>query len=127
MLNSKVYRHMKSPDGFGRPPFADSVGAAGNFDRVGPFFEVYLTLKEDRVVEFRFETYRCPWSMASGSLLTRLVNGRTVAEALKIEFSDLEKELGNVPDAKGETVRLAIRALKNALNNSLSVRGDAGP
>ena len=115
MIDIKLYRHMKAPRGYGRLEDADAVGLAGSADRTGPFFCIYLSIRDATIRDVKFETYRCPWSMAGGSVLAGSVTGLELDKASKFGLENLLAEMGDVPAGKMECLSRAVEALKKAL------------
>ncbi len=120
MVSKVAHRHMKAPSGFGELEDADAVGYVGRRDRVGPFFHVYVKVDGEILREMRFVTYRCPWAIASGSVLTELARGKDLESVGRISEADLQQVLGEVPSNKLESLGMAIKAVRNGI---LMVRG----
>lgn len=119
MISSSLYRHMKSPYGYGRLDDAMVEGIAGNRDRVGPFFHIYLNLENEIVTAVRYETFRCPWSMASGSVLAKLVENRILRDIAKLTIDDLQSAMGEIPIEKIACLERAIEALHSGVKRAL--------
>lgn len=118
-MDRNAYRHMKHPVGFGTLEGATATGHAGSVNRVGPFFEVYLVVENDIIRRFGFETYRCPWSMATGSALFQLVVGKSLKDASSVDLEQMGDMLGEVPPGKVECLTRGLAALKNAIAASV--------
>lgn len=109
-----LMEHFFSPKNSGVLQNPDRTGHAGAPGR-GPFMILYLRLAEDRVAEARFQTYGCGPTIASGSVLTELILGRTLAECLELTPDDVIRALDGVPSDKIHGPHLAITALRDAL------------
>ncbi|WP_422927504.1 iron-sulfur cluster assembly scaffold protein [Singulisphaera sp. PoT] len=107
--------HFTSPRNSGTLDAPHLTGHSGAPGR-GPFLILYLRLDGGRVAEARFQTYGCGAAIASGSMLTEMVAGRTVAECLALTEADLIEALDGVPPDKVHGPHLAILALRDALS-----------
>ena len=84
----------------------------------GPFMEISVKLVSGRVVEIAFKTYGCAASIASCSLLTEMVKGKSVEDALAVTPETLSEALGGLPLGKEHCPGMAVSALRNALQNA---------
>jgi nitrogen fixation NifU-like protein len=104
----------------------DLTGHSGTPGR-GAFLVLFLKLDGDRIAAARYHTYGCGPTIASGSMLTELIVGRTVAECRELTVDDLIAALDGVPPDKLHCPALAITALRDALGRAEarpSVPGD---
>lgn len=108
--------HYASPRNSGPMESPDVVGHAGTPGQ-GPFMILYLRLAEDIVAGSRFQTYGCGATIASGSVLTELIESRPIAECLALTPADVIAALDGVPADKLHGPALAIGALRNALKD----------
>lgn len=118
MYTEKLIKHFQQPHNVGVMEDADVIGEAGS-PICGDTTTVYLKLDGDVITDITFQTYGCAAAIASSSVLTDLVKGKTVDEALKISKSDIIEELGGMPPEKVHCSLLAEDALKKALKNAL--------
>ncbi len=81
----------------------------------GPFLILYLRIHDDRVTHAKFQTYGCGSTIASGSMLTELIIGRTLADCMTLTIETLIESLDGVPAEKRHSPAMAIAALRNAL------------
>ena len=109
-----VREHFFHPRNAGALGNADAVGTEGT-PGGGPFMEIYVKLHEERVVDISFQTFGCAASIASCSVLTEMVKGKTVQEALAVTAEDLEALLGGLPLGKEHCPGMAVSALRKAL------------
>lgn len=110
--NPTVLDHFRAPRNSGELPDANAVGAASN-----PAMSIRLMLRVegDRIAAARFLTKGCPASIATSSMATELLTGKTVTEALAIQPDDLLEALGGLPKSKHHCPALAVRAIRSAL------------
>jgi len=115
-----IVEHFKRPRNVGKIKNASGVGEAGNL-ACGDLMKIYLKIEknkkgEDFIKDIKFETLGCIVAIANTSLLTTMVKGKTVKEALKIKKEDLIKKLGQpLPPFKIHCSVLAVEALKEAI------------
>ena len=118
MYTEKLIKHFQNPHNVGVMEDADVIGEAGS-PICGDTTTVYLKIDGNVITDITFQTYGCAAAIASSSVLTDLVKGKTVEEALKISKSDIIEELGGMPPEKVHCSLLAEDALKEALKNAL--------
>lgn len=106
--------HFTSPRNVGTLEAPDRVGLVGAPGQ-GAFFLIHLKLDGERVAAVRFQTYGCGTTIASGSMLSELIEGRTIEECLALTADDLVSALDGVPPDKAHCPMLAVSALQNAL------------
>lgn len=122
IYSKTIIEHFKKPRNVGKIKNPDSIGDAGNL-ACGDLMKLYLKVEknkkgEDVIKDIKFETLGCVVAIANTSLLTTLVKGRKIEEALKIKKQDLIKELGQLfHPFKIHCSVLAIDALKEAIYN----------
>jgi len=116
--NKKVLEHFLNPRNMGKMDDADGVGEAGN-PVCGDIMFLYIKVDEktDRITDIKFETMGCAAAIATSSVLTEMVKGKTIEEALRITFNDIVRELGGLPSIKLHCSNLAVDALKNAIDD----------
>lgn len=114
MYNEKVIDHFQHPRNVGEMENADLIGTAGSA-QCGDTTTVYIKLDGDVITDMKFKTYGCAAAIASSSVLTEMVIGKTVKEALEITKNDIVEELGGMPAPKVHCSLLAEDALKAAL------------
>jgi nitrogen fixation NifU-like protein len=116
MYNEKVVEHFCNPRNVGELLEADAIGENGSF-KCGDTMKIYLKIKDDRIEDIRFQTYGCGAAIASSSMLTEMVKGLTIDDALKITNQDVADQLGGLPPLKLHCSNLAADALHNAIEN----------
>ncbi len=116
MYNEKVVDHFSNPRNVGEFTDADAIGENGSF-KCGDTMKIYLKIEDGRIKDVRFQTYGCGAAIASSSMLTEMVKGKTLDEALEITNQDVADELGGLPPLKLHCSNLAADALHNAIAN----------
>ena len=106
--------HVMSPKNGGLIENADLTGHAGAPGR-GAFMILYLKMEGERIAVAKYHTVGCGPTIASGSMLTELIIGRSVAECRELTVENLIEALDGVPPDKLHCPALAIGALKDAL------------
>ena len=118
MYSEKLIEHFKHPHNVGVMEDADIIGEAGS-PQCGDTTTVYLKLDGNVISDITFQTYGCAAAIASSSVLTDMVKGMTVEDALKVTKSDIVDALGGMPSEKVHCSLLAEDALKEALRQAL--------
>jgi len=122
LYSKEIMKHFKNPKNVGRIKNADGIGEAGNLV-CGDVMKIYIKVSDKNgkkiIKDIKFETFGCVVAIANTSLLTTLVKGKTLEEALKIKKEDLVKKLGKVPPIKIHCSVLATDALKEAIYDYL--------
>lgn len=116
MYNEKVLDHAKNPRNQGEMENADAVGEFSNPD-CGDSTVIYLKVKDNIITDVKFETFGCAAAMASSSILTEMVKGKTLEEAFQITEEMVAKELGGLPEHKMHCSLIGVDALKDAIIN----------
>jgi nitrogen fixation NifU-like protein len=120
IYSKTIVEHFKRPRNVGKIKNASGVGEAGNI-LCGDVMKLYLKIEKNKegeeiIKDIKFETLGCIVAIANTSLLTTMVKGKTIKEALEIKKEDLIKELGQpLPPFKIHCSVLALDALKEAI------------
>ncbi|MBI5369188.1 MAG: iron-sulfur cluster assembly scaffold protein [Planctomycetes bacterium] len=109
-----VLEHFVNPRNVGEIPGASAVGQIKN-DVCGDLTKLFLRIEGGRIVDARFKTFGCGASIASASLLTTLVRGKTVEEAAALSAAQIAAALGGLPETKAHSAVLAEDVLRAAL------------
>ena len=122
--SKKVLEHFNKPHNYGKMENADGIGEVGN-SVCGDIMKLYIKVgknakKQDIIKDIKFETYGCLSAIASSSMLTDLVKGKTLDEAINFDRKDIVGALGGLPAIKLHCSVLAGDALKQAIHNYLS-------
>jgi nitrogen fixation NifU-like protein len=116
MYSKKVLKHFKKPHNYGKIENPDGLGIVGNM-ACGDEMFVYLKIKDNVIKNIKFETFGCVAAIATSSVVTDLVKGKTIKEALKITKQNVIDALGVLPPIKIHCSVLAIDALNEAIYN----------
>jgi nitrogen fixation protein NifU and related proteins len=114
--SDKLLDHFFHPHNMGKIENADGVGVVGN-PNCGDVLKLYLKIKDNKIIDIKFETLGCAAAIGVSSVLTEMVKGKTIEEALKIKNNDIIKELGGVPQMKVHCSVLGEQALKKAIED----------
>ena len=116
MYSKKVIEHMNSPHNVGEIKDADAEGKVGN-PVCGDVMSMFLKVENGVIVDVKFKTYGCGAAIATSSMLTDMVKGKTLDEAEKITKDQLAEELDGLPPVKMHCSMLAVDALHEAIKD----------
>jgi len=119
MYSQKVIDTFKNPKNVGAMENPDAVGTVGN-PNCGDIMKIYLKIKDNVITDVRFETFGCAAAVATSSVATEMVKGKTLDEALLIKNSDVIAALDGLPAQKIHCSVLAEEAIRSAINNYYS-------
>ena len=108
--------HFTNPRNVGAIENADGVGQVGNA-KCGDIMKMYLKIDDDTITDAKFETFGCGSAIASSSMATELIKGKTIEEAMKITNRQVVDALGGLPDYKLHCSVLAEEAMKMAIKD----------
>ncbi len=114
--SEKVMEHFTNPRNVGEIPDANGVGTVGN-PVCGDIMRLYLKIKDNRIEDIKFKTFGCGAAIASSSMMTELVKGKTIDEAVKVSNKAVAEALGGLPRIKRHCSVLAEEALQKALDD----------
>lgn len=114
--SDKVMDHFMNPRNMGEIENADAIGEVGN-PACGDVMKLFLKIEDNIIVDVKFKTFGCGAAIASSSMTTELIKGKTIDEALKLSNKAVEEALGGLPPAKQHCSVLAEDALKVALED----------
>ena len=112
--SEKVMEHFMHPRNVGEIENADGVGTVGNA-KCGDIMRMYLKIEDDVIVDCKFKTFGCGAAIATSSMATELIKGKTVDEALKLTNNAVVEALEGLPAVKVHCSVLAEEAVKSAL------------
>ena len=119
MYNEKVMEHFRNPRNIGDMENPDGVGHVGN-PVCGDIMELYIKVEDDIITDAKFKTFGCGAAISTSSMVTELVKGKTIDEALKISNQAVAEALGGLPPVKMHCSVLAEEALQSAINDYVS-------
>ena len=115
MYSDKVIDHLQNPRNVGEIEDASGVGTVGNA-KCGDMMRLYLKINEEQVIiDCKFKTYGCGAAVASSSMATEMIKGKTVAEAMKLTNKAVMEALDGLPPEKEHCSLLAEETLHAAL------------
>lgn len=117
-----VMDHFMNPRNMGEIENADAVGEVGN-PACGDVMKLYLKIEDGKIVDAKFKTFGCGAAIASSSITTEMIKGKTIDEALKISNEAVAQALGGLPPAKQHCSVLAEEALKVAIEDYNKKKG----
>ena len=116
LYTETVMDHFTHPRNVGEIHDADGVGEVGNA-KCGDIMKMYLKIKDDRIEDVKFETFGCGSAIASSSMATELIKGKTIEEALAVTNKQVVDALGGLPAYKLHCSVLAEESIKAAVKN----------
>ena len=119
LYSEKVMEHFKNPRNVGEIENPDGVGHVGN-PVCGDIMELYLKIKDSTIVDAKFKTFGCGAAIATSSMVTEMVKGKSISEALEISNKAVAEALDGLPPIKMHCSVLAEEAVKSAIDDYLS-------
>ncbi len=114
MYSEKVMDHFSNPRNVGELADANGVGEVGNAV-CGDIMKIYLKIENDVIQDVRFKTFGCGAAIATSSMATELIKGKTIEEAVALTNKAVVEALDGLPPAKLHCSVLAEEAVKSAL------------
>lgn len=114
MYSNTVMEHFTNPRNVGVIEDADGVGEVGNV-KCGDIMKIYLKIENEMIADVKFKTFGCGSAIASSSISTEMIKGKTVEEALALTNQQVVKALGGLPSVKIHCSILAEQAIKAAV------------
>jgi len=122
----KVMEHFMHPRNVGEIPDASGIGSVGN-PICGDIMKMYLKIENNLIVDAKFKTFGCGAAIATSSMVTEMVKGKTIDAALKISNRAVAEALGGLPPIKMHCSVLAEEALRSALKDYYQKQGKPAP
>jgi len=120
--SEKVMEHFRNPRNVGEIKDASGTGRVGN-PVCGDVMALYIKVEKEIIVDAKFKTFGCGAAIATSSMVTELVKGKTVDEALSVSNRAVAEALGGLPPIKMHCSVLAEEALKSAIEDYLKKSG----
>ena len=114
LYSDKVLDHFTNPRKVGEIPDADAVGEVGNA-KCGDIMKMYLKIKGGIITDIKFKTYGCGAAIATSSMATEMIKGKSIQEALQLSNKAVVEALDGLPPTKIHCSVLAEQAIKSAL------------
>jgi nitrogen fixation NifU-like protein len=124
--SEKVMDHFMNPRNVGEIPDASGIGNVGN-PICGDVMRMYLKIENNIIVDAKFKTFGCGAAISTSSMVTEMVKGKTIEEALKISNKAVAEALGGLPPIKMHCSVLAEEALRSALKDYYKKQGKEPP
>jgi nitrogen fixation NifU-like protein len=124
LYTETVMDHFMHPRNVGSIDNADGVGEVGNA-KCGDIMKMYLKIKDGVIEDVKFETFGCGSAIASSSIATEMIKGKTIDEALALTNKDVVDALGGLPAHKLHCSVLAEEAIKSAVKDYYDRNGIA--
>ena len=122
LYSEKVMDHFMHPRNVGTIDGADGVGEVGNA-MCGDIMKIYLKIENDIIEDVKFETFGCGSAIASSSMATEMIKGKSIHEALELTNKAVAEALDGLPAHKMHCSVLAEEAIKNALKDYFDKNG----
>ena len=122
VYSEKVMEHFRNPRNVGEIKDPSGVGKVGN-PVCGDVMALYIKVEDDVIVDVKFKTFGCGAAIATSSMVTELVKGKTVQEALRVSNRAVAEALGGLPEVKMHCSVLAEEALRGAIEDYLQKTG----
>ena len=127
LYSEKVMDHFRNPRNVGTIEDADGVGEVGNA-KCGDIMKIYLEIDDDVITDAKFNTFGCGSAIATSSMATELVKGKSVQEAMEITNKAVMEALDGLPPVKVHCSLLAEEAIHAALwdyaeKNGITIEG----
>ena len=122
LYTDTVMDHFMHPRNVGSIENADGVGEVGNA-KCGDIMKIYLKIDDNRVTDVKFETFGCGSAIASSSMATEMIKGKTIDEALALTNKEVVDALGGFPVHKLHCSVLAEEAVKSAIQDYYEKNG----
>ncbi len=122
MYSEKVMDHFANPRNVGEIENADGVGEVGNA-KCGDIMRMYLKIDDGVLTDVKFKTFGCGAAVATSSMATELIKGKSIEDALKLTNKAVVEALDGLPPVKVHCSVLAEQAVKAALSDYYRRRG----
>ena len=124
LYTDTVMDHFQHPRNVGSIENADGIGEVGNA-KCGEIMKMYLKIQDNVITDVKFETFGCGSAIASSSMATEMIKGKTIDEALAVTNKQVVEALGGLPAHKLHCSVLAEESIKSAIKNYYDRNGIA--
>lgn len=118
MYSEKVMEHFSNPRNVGEIENADGVGTVGNA-KCGDIMKMFLEVEDGVIKDVKFKAFGCGAAIATSSMATEMIKGKTLKEALKLTNKAVAEALDGLPEVKMHCSLLAEEAVKAAIDDYL--------
>lgn len=126
LYSEKVLDHFANPRNVGEIENADGIGEVGNA-KCGDIMKIFLKIDNDVISDVKFNTFGCGAAIATSSMATEMIMGKTIDEALKLTNKAVTEALGGLPPVKLHCSVLAEEAVKSAVQDYYAKQGKELP
>ena len=119
LYSEKVIEHLRNPRNVGEMENPDGIGHVGN-PVCGDIMELYIKVDDSIITDAKFKTFGCGAAIATSSMVTEMVKGKSIGEALEISNRAVAEALDGLPPIKMHCSVLAEEALKSAIEDYLA-------
>ena len=116
MYSEQVMEHFSNPRNVGKMENPDGIGEVGNA-KCGDIMKIYLKIDDNVITDVKFNTFGCGAAIATSSIATQMIEGKSVDEALGLTNKAVMEALGGLPPAKVHCSVLAEEAVKAAIED----------
>ena len=122
LYSEKVMDHFANPRNVGELENADGIGEVGN-PKCGDIMKMYIKVEDNVIVDVKFKTFGCGAAIATSSMATELIKGKTIDEALQLTNKAVMEALDGLPPVKVHCSVLAEQAIKSAIADYYKRKG----
>jgi nitrogen fixation NifU-like protein len=122
MYSAKVIEHFQHPRNVGEIENADGIGTVGN-PSCGDIMSIYIKIENDIITDIKFKTFGCGAAIATSSITTEMVKGKSIEEAERLTRNDVADALDGLPPIKMHCSNLATDALRAAIADYRAKQG----
>ena len=120
--SEKVMDHFSNPRNVGELEDANGIGEVGNA-KCGDIMKMYIRVEDGRIVDVKFKTFGCGSAIATSSMATEMIKGKSIEDALKLTNSAVMEALDGLPPVKIHCSVLAEQAVKSAISDYYTRQG----
>lgn len=124
LYSEKVMDHFTNPRNVGKLDDADGIGEVGNA-KCGDIMKIYIKVRDDIIVDVKFNTFGCGSAIASSSMATEMIKGKPISQALELTNKAVAEALDGLPAHKMHCSVLAEEAIRSAIKDYYDKNGIA--